>query len=97
MLEKWASENEVGGSYEDILKNEKTNKMILEDIKKFCKQANLFGFEIPVKINLTSTVFSVDNDLLTPTFKLKRNEAKQFFINEIKTMYGGAKLQGEDN
>jgi long-chain acyl-CoA synthetase len=40
-------------------------------------------------------VFTVENDLLTPTFKLKRNEAKNYFISEIKDMYGGAKLQGE--
>jgi hypothetical protein len=34
--------------------------------------------------------------LLTPTFKLKRNEAKKFFLKEIKGMYDGAKLQGEE-
>jgi len=34
--------------------------------------------------------------LLTPTFKLKRNEAKKFFFKEIKGMYDGAKLQGEE-
>ena len=33
--------------------------------------------------------------MLTPTFKLKRNEAKKEYIKEIKEMYDGAKLQGE--
>jgi long-chain acyl-CoA synthetase len=47
-------------------------------------------------VHLTETVFSAENDLLTPTFKLKRNDAKRFFIAEIKTMYEGAKLQGEE-
>jgi long-subunit acyl-CoA synthetase (AMP-forming) len=45
---------------------------------------------------LTTTAFTPDNDILTPTFKLKRNEAKRFFLNEIKEMYGGLKLQGEE-
>jgi len=45
---------------------------------------------------LTSTEFKPENDLLTPTFKLKRNEAKQYFFNEIKAMYDGAILQGEE-
>jgi long-chain acyl-CoA synthetase len=49
-----------------------------------------------VKVNLTTTVFSIDNDLLTPTFKLKRNEAKRYFFSQIKDMYNGAKLQGEE-
>jgi hypothetical protein len=38
----------------------------------------------------------MENDLLTPTFKLKRAEAKQYYIKDIKSMYDGAKLQGED-
>lgn len=31
--------------------------------------------------------FSVENDLLTPTFKLKRPQAKKFFAAQIDTMY----------
>lgn len=34
--------------------------------------------------------------MLTPTFKFKRFEAKNFFISEIKNMYDGAKLVGEE-
>jgi long-chain acyl-CoA synthetase len=60
------------------------------------KEAGLFGFEIPQKSHITAIAFTPDNDLLTPTFKLKRNEAKKFFLNEIKELYGGAKLQGEE-
>ena len=41
-------------------------------------------------------MFTAENDLLTPTFKLKRNEAKKFFLKEIKEMYGIAKLHGEE-
>lgn len=61
----------------------------------FIYYLQFFGFEIPQKLLITSTVFSVENDLLTPTFKVKRNEAKQYFLSQIKDMYQGAKLQGE--
>ena len=71
--------------------------MYLEDIKKLSKEAGFFGFEIPLKVHLTSTTFTIENDLLTPTFKVKRNEAKKYFFQQIKDLYGGAKLQGEDN
>ena len=46
---------------------------------------------------MTSNAFTVENGLLTPSFKLKRNEAKHYFFSEIKDMYDGAKLQGEDH
>jgi long-chain acyl-CoA synthetase len=45
---------------------------------------------------LTTNAFSLENDLLTPTFKLKRHEAKKFFLHQIKEIYGGVKLQGEE-
>ena len=96
ILEKWATENSISGSYEEILASPQVNKLYLDDIKKQSKDAGFFGFETPLKIHITSTVFSIENDLLTPTFKVKRNEAKKFFFDKIKEMYGGSKLQGED-
>jgi long-subunit acyl-CoA synthetase (AMP-forming) len=31
--------------------------------------------------------FSVDDDLITPTQKLKRNVAKEFFKDDVERMY----------
>lgn len=63
---------------------------------KQAREAGFFGFEIPQKVHLTSNAFTPDNEILTPTFKLKRNEAKKVFIRQIKELYDGAKLQGEE-
>ena len=38
-------------------------------------------------IHVVSDPFSVDNDLLTPTFKLKRNIAKNTYKEQIDKMY----------
>lgn len=76
--------------------DEKVIKLFEGEIKKQCETAALNKFEYPAKFLLTETTFTQENDLLTPTFKLKRNEAKKYFIKEIKELYGGAKLQGED-
>ena len=92
MIDKWAAENGVTGTYESILANEKTSKFLLEEIKQKGKEAGFFGFEIPSKIHITETAFTQENDLVTPTFKLKRNDVKFFFINQIKAMYEGATL-----
>jgi long-chain acyl-CoA synthetase len=38
-------------------------------------------------IYLHPELFSVENQLLTPTFKAKRNELKVFFKTQIEDMY----------
>ena len=81
IIEKWAKENNIEhSSFEDLCRNEKAAAHLLNDIKTNGKAGGLFGFEIPTRIHVTSETFTADNDLLTPTFKLKRNEAKNYFI-----------------
>lgn len=92
---KWAKANEVEGTFDEIIQTEKFQKQIEEEINIKKKEHNLNGLELPKKIHYTSTEFSVENDMLTPTFKLKRNEAKIAYLKQIKEMYEGAKLQGE--
>jgi len=60
------------------------------------KEAGFSGMEIPKKFFFTREEFTIEGNLLTPTMKVKRNEAKIKYLNEIKEMYGGAKLQGEE-
>jgi len=38
-------------------------------------------------VHLSPEEFSVENSMLTPTFKLKRNEAKKAFQSQIDKMY----------
>jgi len=41
------------------------------------KECNLSGLEKIKKVYLTAEPFTVENDLITPTFKIKRNVAKK--------------------
>jgi long-chain acyl-CoA synthetase len=51
-------------------------------------KANDFkGFEIIKKIFLFKDEFTIENDLVTPTLKVKRHNAKKFFEKEIEDMY----------
>jgi len=45
--------------------------------------------ERPKKFHFTDMEFSIDNDLMTPTFKLKRHKAKEVFKTIIDKLYEG--------
>jgi len=47
----------------------------------------LKGFEMLKAIRIHDDLFTAENGLLTPTFKMKRHEAKKLFQNEIDSMY----------
>ena len=51
------------------------------------KEYKLTSLEKLRVIHLTSKPFTVENNLVTPTFKLKRNIASKAFEEEIKKMY----------
>jgi len=77
LLEKWAVDNSIDiPDYENLLKDERVKKFFLDTMRKLGKEAGFFGFEIPLKVHLSSYIFTVENDCLTPTFKLKRDKAK---------------------
>ncbi|KAJ3376743.1 Long chain acyl-CoA synthetase 7 peroxisomal [Entophlyctis sp. JEL0112] len=59
--------------------NQKLKELILADLNKVGKQYGLKGFEFAKAIFLDLEGFSVENGLITPTFKLKRNEVGERF------------------
>jgi long-chain acyl-CoA synthetase len=56
---------------------------ILEEITALSNEKGLFGFEIPKDITLCSEKLTPESDLLTPTFKIKRNVAAKHFSEDI--------------
>jgi long-chain acyl-CoA synthetase len=51
------------------------------------KEEKLNGFEKVKKIHIAHDAFTVENNLLTPTFKLKRKETREKYQKEIDAMY----------
>jgi long-chain acyl-CoA synthetase len=61
--------------------------MIFDDLQSVGRKDGLNSLEIPKAIKVSSTLFSIENELLTPTFKIKRPFAKTFFMQDIIEMY----------
>lgn len=61
-----------------MLSNAEFNKMIVDDLAAVGRACGLKGFELVKSIRLSGQEFSTVG-LLTPTFKLKRNIARQHF------------------
>jgi long-chain acyl-CoA synthetase len=87
-LKPFAATRSMGDkSYEELCQEEGIRKHILQQLGAFGKANDLKGFENVKNIRLESNAFSPENGLLTPTFKLKRNEAKIYYQQQIDEMY----------
>ena len=66
----------------------------MDDLLQLATQNKLSSLEKPKDIHLHPEEFSVDNNILTPTFKLKRNVAGKEFEEQINAMY--AKIEAAE-
>ncbi|RHY18386.1 hypothetical protein DYB36_011119, partial [Aphanomyces astaci] len=71
----------------ELCQHDEVVAAVHKDIVRVCKAAGLHSFETVKTIALHPQPFSVDNDLLTPTFKLKRHDAKKAFLPTINALY----------
>lgn len=62
---------------------------VATSMKEEARNAELRGFEVVASFTLVEDQFTVENGLLTPTFKLKRNDAKKMYQPLIDKMYAG--------
>ena len=72
---------------ESVLRDPTLLTLIHKDIKALADSKNLSSLERPKHFHLTLDPFSVENELLTPTQKLKRNIAKLTFKAEVDALY----------
>lgn len=87
----WAKENNKTEPFEQLITTPEVNKMVLEEIKAVAKQNKLNGFETVKAIHLDIEPFSVENGLLTPSFKKKRKDFQLHYQAKIDEMYASLK------
>jgi len=83
VLRRPISVAEISSVFEDP----KIKKTMLKDLEKIAETRKLLGFERIKAIHIASDPFTVENELLTPTLKLKRSDAAKAFRQHIDEMY----------
>lgn len=87
VLLPWSKERDLGQDMAELCANPHVRDAVLKSMQEEARVAQLRGFEQVQAIHLHPEPFTVENNLLTPTFKLKRPQAKTRFQAEIDTMY----------
>ncbi|OQR84380.1 Long-chain-fatty-acid--CoA ligase [Achlya hypogyna] len=89
-LAKLAASLKITGTLQDWCVSPEVVKTVLADIQRVGKAAGLFGFETIRAVHLEPTPFSIENNLLTPTLKLKRHDATKTYAGKIDVLYAAA-------
>jgi len=85
---QWINENSIELSeFNDMNGNDKIKGFYRNEIDK--QSINLARFETIKDFYLTSEVFTIENDMLTPTLKVKRKIVEEKYKDEIDRMYAG--------
>ncbi|VDD91172.1 unnamed protein product [Enterobius vermicularis] len=93
MLRKLAAESFSmnNASLSDICSNVNIKRHVMNDMNSIGRRNGLFSFECVKDIYLTVEPFTVENGLLTPTFKNRRNNFKKQYSSVIADMYSKLK------
>ena len=75
-------------NYKEYFDDDELKKEIIKSIDTYGRKNDLKGFELPKKIFLCKEPFSIENQIITPTMKIRRHVAKKYFMNEINKLYG---------
>lgn len=77
-----------------VVKDAVFKKLIQDEMNRLGVENKLSGLEKPKDIFLTLDAFSIENNILTPTFKLKRNVGREVYRAQIDKMYEALMKQG---
>lgn len=83
-VRRWAAENdlEIG----DISSDPRVLQLIMRELSE--RSSDLKSYEVPQRALLLTDDFTTENDLLTPTMKLKRRNIEKRFRSKLDALYG---------
>ena len=74
-------------NYKNYFEDKDLKKEILDSMEKLGRSNDFKGFEVIKKIYLSPEPFTTENDIVTPTLKVKRHVAKNYFKKQLDAMY----------
>lgn len=80
-------DNAANRPLKELLSDSAVEQLVLSELKSTAKAAKLKGFEEIKAVKLESEPFSVENDLMTPSFKLKRAPLLKRYQKDVDRMY----------
>ncbi len=86
----WATKSgvaEATAPFSELCKSNQLKDKLLSEVRQMSKINGLQGFETVGEVFLEPNIFTVENDLVTPTFKLKRPQLKNYYSKQIEEMY----------
>ncbi|KAH0890958.1 hypothetical protein HID58_053387 [Brassica napus] len=87
VLKSWAASEGIKGELRELCNNPRVKAAVLSDMDAVGRESQLRGFEFAKAVTLVLEPFTLENGLLTPTFKIKRPQAKEYFAEAITNMY----------
>lgn len=92
VMPEWAKKKGMSGTYLELCANPLLKKAIQEDLVRLGKASGLHSFEQVKNIYIHNEMFSIQNNLLTPTLKAKRPELKEYFKDQIEELYSSISI-----
>ncbi|PVV05243.1 hypothetical protein BB560_000244 [Smittium megazygosporum] len=84
----WATKIVGNKTFEELVKDPKVVSEVLKEIQAYSRRSKMNGFEILRNIHLEHIPFDADNNqLLTPTLKLRRFDAAKYYNDILENLY----------
>lgn len=85
-VEKMAKQYDIQGTKDELVNNEAFKKKVIELLNKKGKEKNFNSLELIRAVIIESRDW-LELDLVTTSFKLKRNEIKEYYKKPIENLY----------
>ena len=86
VLKRWADAHQINCSDDELLRNKEIKMLVLKELKEDGQKKKFTSFELIKNLYLEKNSFAT-KDLLTTTFKMKRNEGKIAYQKIIADLY----------
>ena len=83
----WAARAGVQGSFAEVCNHPAAVKEVLEAVREEARKAKLHPFETPSRLALVPDEWLPEDDLITESRKLKRNNVVKKFRSLVDAMY----------